>query len=580
MDNAKSDENKMDARSSDKPTVAEAYLSALRKHGIRFVFANGGTDFAPIVEGLLRARERQIPLPRFVTVPHENVAVSIASGFYKVAGEPAAVMVHTTVGTANALCGIMNADRGNVPMLLAAGRSPWTESGHPGSRNIGIHWSQENFDQGQMVRQYTRWDYELRAGQPVNTVVGRALDIAMTDPKGPVYLTLPREVLGDIGGDPGPEPRARTLGTIPSMPSSDAIARAAHLIAQAERPLIIGGVEEAFFDLATLAEEHAIACAPGFGAYLPSSHAMNFGSVSDQLLAWADLILVLESPVPWIPRFTRPRPQTKLVHIGADPHFARYPYRGFEMDMAIAGSVAHAIPMLSEALKAEPHRNEHRDRRRAELTDMRAAVLDRRRKVLERAKVARPISPAWVAHCLNQVKQKNAIISNELGVPAPFVDIEEPGCWLATGGSAGGLGHGVGEAIGAKFAAPQRQVISIVGDGSYMFNVPSACHFVERAENVPTLTMIANNAQWHAVRSATEVMYPEGRAARANSLPVVDLTPSPAYEKIVEFAGGYGEKVEDPTKLVAAIERGLRAVEDGNPAVLNMITAAGGRAQE
>ena len=156
----------MDASSGDKPTVAEAYLSALKKHGVDVVFANGGTDFAPIVEGLLRAGERGSPLPRFVTVPHENVAVSMASGYYKVSGRPAAVMVHTTVGTANALCGIMNADRGNVPLLLAAGRSPWSERGHPGSRNIGIHWSQENFDQGGMVRQYTRWDYELRAGQP------------------------------------------------------------------------------------------------------------------------------------------------------------------------------------------------------------------------------------------------------------------------------------------------------------------------------------------------------------------------------------------------------------------------------
>ncbi|HEY1503071.1 MAG TPA: thiamine pyrophosphate-requiring protein [Stellaceae bacterium] len=571
----------MDGSSSDKPTVAEAYLSALSKHGVHVVFANGGTDFAPIVEGLLRAGERGSALPRFVTVPHENVAVSMASGFYKVSGTPAAVMVHTTVGTANALCGIMNADRGNVPMLLAAGRSPWTEHGHPGSRNLGIHWSQENFDQAAMLRQYTRWDYELRSGQPVNTVVGRALDIAMSEPKGPVYLTLPREVLGDAAVDPGPEPRERALGAVPPMPSSEAIVQAAQLIAKAERPLIIGGAAECFFDLAALAEDHVIACAPGLGAYLPSSHALNFGSVSEALLAWADLIVVLESPVPWIPRFARPRPETKLIHIGLDPHFSRYPYRGFEMDMAIAGSVAHAVPMLNEALKAEGRRNgQASDRRRGELAEMHAVVRERRRKVLERAKTTRPISPAWIAHCLNQVKQKDAIISNELGVPAPFVDIEEPGCWLATGGSAGGLGHGIGEAIGAKLAAPQRQVVSLVGDGSYMFNVPSACHFVERTEELPTLTIISNNAQWYAVRNAAEVMYPGGRVARANSVPVVDLSSSLAYEKLVEFAGGYGERVDDPAQLIGAMERGLRAVADGNPAVLNVAVAAGGRAAD
>jgi acetolactate synthase-1/2/3 large subunit len=123
-------------------------------------------------------------------------------------------------------------------------------------------------------------------------------------------------------------------------------------------------------------------------------------------------------------------------------------------------------------------------------------------------------------------------------------------------------------------------VITLVGDGSYMFNVPAACHFVERSENAPTLTMISNNGQWYAVKNATEVMYPNGRVTKANALPVVDLSPSPNYEKIVEFAGGYGEKVEDPAKITGAIERGLKAVSDGNPAVLNIVTAAGGRAQE
>jgi len=120
-------------------------------------------------------------------------------------------------------------------------------------------------------------------------------------------------------------------------------------------------------------------------------------------------------------------------------------------------------------------------------------------------------------------------------------------------------------------------VITTVGDGSYMFNVPTACHFVARAENLPTLTIINNNSEWYAVRRATTVMYPEGRAAKSNTLPVVNLAPSPNYEKIVESVDGYGEKVEDPAKLPAAMERAMQAVEDGNPAVLNVVTQAGGR---
>src|SRR5215207_8348385 len=174
---------------------AEAYLGRLAERGIDYVFANAGTDFAPIIEAITRNTGSARKFPKVVTVPHENVAMAMAHGYYRIAGKPAAVMVHVTVGTANALNGIINAARDNVPVLLAAGRTPLTERGSAASRNRPIHWGQEAFDQGGMLREYVKWDYELRGGQPVGAVVDRALDIAMSAPRGPVYLTLPREVL-------------------------------------------------------------------------------------------------------------------------------------------------------------------------------------------------------------------------------------------------------------------------------------------------------------------------------------------------------------------------------------------------
>ena len=142
-----------------------------------------------------------------MVVPHENVAMAMAHGYYRIAGKPAAVMVHVTVGTANTLNGVINAARDNIPILLAAGRTPITETGSIASRNRPIHWGQESFDQGGMLREYVKWDYELRSGQPVEAVVDRALDIAMSEPRGPVYLTLPREVLS--GPDRAHAPRHR-----------------------------------------------------------------------------------------------------------------------------------------------------------------------------------------------------------------------------------------------------------------------------------------------------------------------------------------------------------------------------------
>src|SRR5258708_1429444 len=158
---------------------AESFLSRLADRGVEYVLANAGTDFAPIIEALSRHPGRNRKYPRVITVPHENVAVAMAHGYYRVSGKPAVVMVHVTVGTANAVCALMHAARDNAPAILAAGRTPLTATGHAASRNRSIHWGQVMFDQGSLAREFVKWDYELRAGQPAESVVDRALDIAM-----------------------------------------------------------------------------------------------------------------------------------------------------------------------------------------------------------------------------------------------------------------------------------------------------------------------------------------------------------------------------------------------------------------
>ncbi len=561
-------------------TVAEAYLAALKANGVNYVFANAGTDFAPIIEGLVRANDAGRDIPRFITVPHENVAMAMAQGYYKISGEVAGVMVHVTVGTANALCGLMNSARDNVPVLLAAGRTPLTEGGDAGSRNVPIHWGQEAFDQGGSVREYVKWDYELRAGQPVENVVGRALDIAMTEPRGPVYLTLPREVLGGEVTLPNGIP-SRRPGAMPAVPSQAAIERAADAIANAESPLIIsGGIyhsAEFFHALSQLADDFAIAVSETTGGSLPSSHRMNMGGPPRGILKESDVIVLLDAAVPWVPRFAEPSANTTIIQIASDPTFQQLPYRGFRTDIAIAGEPSLALPLLREALAGKlKSKQAVVDARRKRNEAKRAKLDEERAKFLQEARAMTPIHPAWTAHCLNRIKNDDAIIINELGLPSDYLDLDKPGCY-PFGANAGGLGRGLGEALGAKLAAPKRQVIAAVGDGSYMFCVPTAAHFVGRAEGLPTLTLVSNNAEWFAVRRATTSMYPNGRASTANSLPLVELSPSPSFEKTIEACDGYGEKVDDPEKLPAALERAFTAIDDGRQALLNIITRAGGR---
>src|SRR6267154_929134 len=201
-------------------SVAEAYLALLAERGVEYLFANAGTDFAPIVEAYAKAAHsgQLAPKPLFAT--HENLALSMAHGYAVASGKVPAVMVHVSVGTANALCGVFNAARANVPILFTAGRSPLTEEGLDGARDTYIHWAQEMFDQAGMLREMVKWDYELRNGAQLETVIDRALTLATSPPEGPVYLSLPREVLAEQLPGFAYESPARRVAASPPAPAA------------------------------------------------------------------------------------------------------------------------------------------------------------------------------------------------------------------------------------------------------------------------------------------------------------------------------------------------------------------------
>ena len=553
--------------------AAEAFLARLGERGIEYVFANAGTDFAPIIEAVSRNSAGR-NYPRFITVPHENVAMAMANGYYRVAGKPAAVMLHVTVGTANAICQLMNMARDSVPVLLCAGRTPVTETGHIASRNGAIHWGQESFDQGGMVREFVKWDYELRAGQPVGALVDRALDIAMSEPRGPVYLCLPREVLAD---DAVPMRRdiVRPLGVVAPAPSIQVIEEAAQLIKKAESPLIItsamGRSAEAVAALGAFAGAQAIPVLQinATDMNLPSDHAMNLGYGPDPNphLAQADLVIVINSGVPWMPRMAKPKASAKVIHIGIDPLVSRHPFREYEADLLIAGDPAAAVTMLNQSLGTGDKAK--LDARRRTVAAVREEMKAARDKMLAQAKTQVPIHPAWLAHCLNEAKSDDAIFINELGIAPNRLDFKDPLSFIGTS-LAGGLGAGLGSALGAKLAARDREVVVAVGDGSYMFGNPVPYHFVQRAENLPILTIVANNHQWLAVKQSTLAVYPGGAASKANVMPIQDLNPSPAFEKVAECCDGWAMSVEDPAKLPDAMKQAFDKVRSGTPALLNV----------
>ena len=545
------------------PTAGDVLLASLKRHGVANLFVNPGTDFPPIVEGLARARETGAQVPRAVLAPHENLAVAMAHGAYLVTGAPQAVMVHVNVGTGNTVNMLADASRDRIPLLLMAGRSPILEEGAFGARNRSIHWAQEMFDQAGMVRELVKWDYELRSPEQAHLVVPRALEAALASPGGPVYLTLPREPLAaPVAGEARLPPR---MPPAPPEPDREAIRRLAGWIAESKRPLIItsnvGRLPHETAALAQLAERCRVPVAVQTPRYmcLPTDHPMHAGFDSGPFLADADLILVVESDVPWMPSVKAPNPDARIVHIGEDPAFLRYPMRSFRSDLSIAAGAAptlHALSACLHDLGLHPQPEAGWGARPA-----RAANPD-----------APHITPEYLSRCVGEMAGPEGIIVNEYQLRPDHCPRTHAGTYFALS-PAGGLGWSVGAALGAKLAAPDRFVVATIGDGGFVFANPTACHWAAEAHGLPIVMVIFNNNRYAAVRNATLSMFASGAAGRENGLGLADLSPSPPFEKVAEAHGAFAARVDRPADLPSVLAAAREAVEkERRHALVNVIT--------
>jgi acetolactate synthase-1/2/3 large subunit len=556
--------------------VAQAYLELLRDRGVKYFFGNAGTDFAPLVDGFARFAAEGKDFPKPIPVPHEFAAVSMAHGYSMVTGEPQVVMVHVNVGTSNGLTGIINASRAGIPLIFTAGRTPITEGEIRGGRNIFVHWGQESFDQASMLREYVKWDYELRNFAQVEKVVDRALNITMSEPKGPVYLSLPREVLAEEHPEFTYTPATPRLYAKPG-PDSEAVRQAAELLKDAENPLaitsMVGKNPAAVRELVKLCESFAIPVTIARGYHymnFPTEHSMHLGFEPSKFVNDADVILVVESDVPWLPIQVKPMPGAKVIQMGIDPFFSRYPMRTFPADIPISSDPEIGLRSLREALSIYQSEKEKAIRARfnrlvkehdAQRADWKARA--------EALKKVRPIDMEWLSHCVGLIKDRETVIINEYDLLVHQVPMEEPGSFFASPMSSG-LGWCFGAALGVKLARPECVPIVCMGDGTYHFSAPTACHFV--AQNLPVVVVVFNNQCWNAVKGSVIDLHPQGWAVKKNHFVLCDLEPSPAYEKVVEAFGGYGERVEDPEEIIPALRRAVKAVrQERRQALLNVI---------
>ena len=554
-------------------TTGTALLEALQEAGIDCLFANFGSDHTAIIEAVAAARESGQPIPRVFTVPHEAVAMSAAHGYAQLSGRAQAVLVHVECGTQSLAGAVHNAAKGRVPVLLLAGTSPATQEGElRGSRNEFIQWIQDVADQRGIVRGYVRYDHEIRFGANAKQIVHRALRIAESDPRGPVYLVASREVL-ESETSPVVIQREHWRPVAPAALADSAVGAIAEALLAARRPLVVtsflGRKPAATHALVELCRELAVGVVESVPNYVnyPTTDPMYQGCQwnerqQNEVLAEADFIVVIDSDVPWIPTVSRPPPDARIVHIDPDPLKLQMPLWYIPAEASYQADACTALSQVltavrqgsqAEASARIEERRVHYERRHAELA---ARIADDER---DRSAV---LTSEFLTAAVRDAIGEDAVVLSEavtnFHVVTRHMRRTRPGTLFTSGG--GSLGWCGGAAIGAKLARPDALVVAMCGDGTYLFTQPSTVHWMARRYGTPFLQVIFNNGGWSAPREGARGMHPSGAVSRTDQLDT-DFSPAPDYGGIAAAAGGaHAERISRPDEVGPAIERALAAV--------------------
>ena len=562
---------------------AHHVLAGLTELGLDYVFSNFGTDHVSIIEELARWDKEGRPHPTVLLCPHENVAIHMAAGYAFMTGRGQAVMVHVDAGTANAAMGMHNLFRTRLPVMLMAGKSPFTLRGElPGSRDNYVHFVQDPFDIASLVRPYVKWDYSLPSGVIAKEVLRRGHAVMQSDPPGPVYLTLPREVLAEDVADDKVRPfSAERYGAVLAGGIDAARAQAiADQLMAAEQPIAVTSYLGRKAEAVAALEDLALLC--GLRVYEFSPSYLNISRSSPcfagfdvgPALAGADLGLLLDVDVPWLPKFAQENPATRWTHIDVDTIKKDFPMWGFATDLRVQADCDAVLRQVAALVRAQADEGFHakvaqRIQGWVAANQARAATVA---KTAENPGQIGAISPAYLCAALGAAIAPQDIVVNE-AIRNTFAVLNQISRTLPLtlmGCAGGGLGYSGGMALGAKLACPQVRVIQIVGDGGFHFSTPSSVYATAQSYQLPIFTVVLDNGGWQAVKEAVLRVYPDGQAKAADEFQARLQGEQRHFEQVAQAFGAYGERVSDPAQVPAAIARCLAAVDAGQAAVLNV----------
>lgn len=568
-------------------TAAHYFLEGLVDLDIDYMFSNFGTDHVSLIEALAEWDRDGRAHPRVVVCPHENVAVHMAGGYAAMTGKGQVVVVHVDAGTANASMGMHNLFRGRLPVFLMAGKAPFSLHGElTGSRDNYVHFVQDPYDIANLVRSYVKWEYSLPSGVVAKEVLRRGHTMMQSDPKGPVYLTLPRETLAEQIDEKAIKayPAAR-YGAVASGGADPVVAgRIATKLLGAKNPIAItaylGRNPKAVAVLDALTRECGIRVFEFSPIYLniPRNSPCFGGYDAKSAMAAADIGLMLDVDVPWLPKYVPDNPALSWIQVDVDAVKKDFPMWGFPTEERVQGDCATVLAQVLEIVRA---RADAGFRERAASRIAAWAQENAERVSRNGAAAAKPgsvgaITADYLCAALNAHISEDDIVVNE-AIRNTFPVLNQmvrtkPETYISLAG--GGLGFSGGAALGAKLAKPERRVVQVVGDGSYHFSAPTAVYAVAQQYRLPIFTVVLDNGGWQAVKESVLRVYPDGQAAQADQFHARLAGEHRHFERVAAAFGAHAEAVQDPAELAAAIKRCIAAVDSGQAAVMSVrITA-------
>ena len=554
----------------------EAVVQAFRCLDMDYVMASPGSEWGAVWEAFARQKVSNTPGPVYLSCAHETLAVDLAIGYTGMTGRMQGVMLHTGVGLLQGSMGIDAAQRLGTPMVVIAGEALTygeQEGFHPGPQWLsslsvvgGPH---------SLAAPLVKWSNQASSPATLFEQLIRAGEMAQRTPSGPTFMTVPIETqLADWT----PPDQIRDVPRAPKTrpPASD-IEAVADLLISAERPAIVaegsGGDPDAYDALVALAEMLAIPVVDApWSDYsnFPGDHDLFQGVGQPDWLDEADLVLTLSARAPWNPPSRRPK-RAHIVAIGETPFRAEMVYQNIQADRFLEGDCAATLRLLGEAVRASGPKNGATEERAAHWAKAHKALAATNRKIVRDARAKKTIDPIALFDALGEAMPDDAIYADEtithrqrLMRHRPY---KGPQSYFRV---AGGLGQGLGVALGLKLAAKDRTVVSVIGDGSFMYNPVVQSLALSAHEELPILVVVVNNTGYTAMAREHRAFYPDGVAAEHDLFygrMITDLD----YAELVRPFDGFGRRVEDPAELPAALEAGLAATREGKTAILNVM---------